>query len=269
MKTCINGATTMPYSFEQDVRCAGAAGFDAVEIWAAKLNKYLETHSIGAAKALLEANHLKAAALCPWSFSFFGDVEGTATAIKQGAKIAQQLGSNLLLVCPDRPPQGMSAAEGFKTAGTVGRRYAEITGDYGVSLAIEPLGNHPFVPGAKEALAIVAEGNHPNLGMMMDLFHYYKSGVSMEEIEAIPIEKLLIIHVDDCEDLPRPQLNDGHRLHPGLGVMPVKEMLGIVKRKGYDGYLSVELFRKAYWEQSPEQISTDAKKHLDAVIAAL
>jgi 2-keto-myo-inositol isomerase len=125
------------------------------------------------------------------------------------------------------------------------------------------------VPGAKEALAIVAEGDHPNLGMMMDLFHYYKSGVPMEDIEAIPIEKLLIIHVDDCEDLPRAQLNDGHRLYPGLGVMPVKEMLGIVKRKGYKGYLSVELFRREYWEATPEQISREAKKHLDAVIAAL
>jgi len=33
MKSCINGATTMPYSLEEDIRSAGEAGFERVEIW--------------------------------------------------------------------------------------------------------------------------------------------------------------------------------------------------------------------------------------------
>jgi 2-keto-myo-inositol isomerase len=269
MKTCINGATTMPYSFEEDVKSASAADFEAVEIWASKLDKFIGERSVEAAKELLEANNLKVAALCPWRFGFFGDPDDIAKSVRRGAGIAQKLGCNLLLVCPDGPPKNMSRAEAVKAAGAAGRRYAQIAGDYGVSLAIEPLGGHPFVPGAKEALAIVNEADHPNLGLMMDLFHYYKSGVMMAEIEAIPVEKLLIIHVDDCEDQPRAQLNDGHRLYPGLGVIPVKEMLGVVKRKGYDGYLSVELFRKQYWEQDATQIAREAKRHLDQVMAAL
>jgi len=269
MKTCLNGATTMPYSFEDDVKSASAAGFEAIEIWAAKLDKYISEHSVVATKELLDKNSLKAAALCPWRFGFFSDAEDIGRSVQRGAEIAQQLGCSLLLVCPDSPPKHLSPAEAIKAAGMAGRHYAKIASDYGVSLAIEPLGGHPFVPGAKEAMAIVSEADHPNLGLMMDLFHYYKSGVTMAEIASIPIDRLLIIHVDDCEDLPRNQLNDGHRLYPGLGVMPIKEMLCIVKQQGYEGYLSVELFRKAYWEQDVMQIARDAKKHLDALIATL
>ena len=269
MKTCINGATTMPYTFEQDLNSAGAAGFEGVEIWSAKLNKFLQTHSVEEANALLDKNNLQAAALCPWNFCFFGDVEDTAEAIKQGAKLAQQLGSDTLLVCPDSPPSGMSESEAVKTAGEVGRKYANISQDYGVNLALEPLGNHPFVPGAKQAIAIVEEANHDNFGMMIDTFHYYKSGVPMKDIEAIPIEKLFIVHVDDCEDRPRDELNDSHRLHMGLGVMPLKEMLGILKGKRYQRFLSVELFRQEYWDKPPEVISQEAKKHLGEVLAKI
>ncbi|MBM3243203.1 sugar phosphate isomerase/epimerase [Candidatus Poribacteria bacterium] len=269
MKPCINGATTMPYTFEQDINSAGDAGFEGVEIWSAKLNKFLETHSVEAAKALLDKNNLQAAALCPWSFCFFGDIEGTAEAISRGAKLAQQLGSDTLLVCPDAPPSGISEAEAVKVAGTVGRRYAKICQNYGVNLALEPLGNHPFVPGPKQALAIVEAANHDNFGMMMDTFHYYKSGVPMEDIAAIPIEKLFIVHVNDCDNRPRNELNDSHRLYTGLGIIPLEEMLGILKRKGYQRFLSVEVFRQEYWNKPPEFISKEAKQHLDEVLAKI
>ncbi len=42
MQACINGATTRPYALEEDLVAAGAAGFPLVEIWAGKLQTYLE-----------------------------------------------------------------------------------------------------------------------------------------------------------------------------------------------------------------------------------
>lgn len=269
MKTCINGATTMPYSFAQDIKSASVAGFDGVEIWTSKLKDYLEEHSIEDAKELLDANNVQAAALCPWDFSFFGDVDVTSEAVEDGAKIAEKLDCDTLLVTPDVPPESMSEAEAITTAGKVGRKYAEITQDYGVHLALEPLGNHPFVPGAKEAMAIIEVADHDYMGMMMDTFHYYKSNVPIEEIDAIPNDKLFIVHVNDCEDRPREELKDSHRLYTGLGVIPLSEMLGTIKRNGYEGYLSVEIFRREYWDKDPETISKEAKKYLDKLLKKL
>jgi hypothetical protein len=46
MLLAINGATTMKATLPQDIAAAAAAGFRALEIWAAKMDAYLESHSI-------------------------------------------------------------------------------------------------------------------------------------------------------------------------------------------------------------------------------
>lgn len=269
MHSCINGATTMPYSLEDDLAAAEQAGFEGVEIWASKLNKYLESHSADDLKGLLDRHHLKVASLCPYSLVGFSDNRGHIIAIRKAAEVAAAIGCPVLLVCPDVPPAGMDLEAAYDAMANVACTYADWAEQHGVKIAIEPLGNHPFVPGPTEAMEIITRADHDALGLMMDTFHYYKSGVPMDAIRAIPVEKLLILHVNDCEDLPRAQLTDKHRLHMGEGVIPLKEMLGIVKRNGYDGYLSVEIFRDAYWKQDPVTVSIDAKRALDRTLAAL
>jgi len=69
------------------------------------------------------------------------------------------------------------------------------------------------------------------------------------------------------EDLPREELNDGHRLYPGKGVIPLIEDLRMLKEKGYEGYLSIEIFRKEYWDDEHENIIRNAKEAIDEVLA--
>ncbi|MBD0327299.1 MAG: hypothetical protein ICV68_12755, partial [Pyrinomonadaceae bacterium] len=45
MKLALNGATTMRASLTEDVRAAGAAGFEYLEIWAAKLRAFLKSQT--------------------------------------------------------------------------------------------------------------------------------------------------------------------------------------------------------------------------------
>ena len=59
MKLSFNGATTMKADLETDVRAAAAAGFDYLEIWAAKLREFLKTHSVSDLKALFGDSGLK------------------------------------------------------------------------------------------------------------------------------------------------------------------------------------------------------------------
>ena len=54
MKLALNGATTMHADLETDINAAGAAGYDLVELWASKLRKYLQTHTIGELKTLID-----------------------------------------------------------------------------------------------------------------------------------------------------------------------------------------------------------------------
>jgi len=104
---------------------------------------------------------------------------------------------------------------------------------------------------------------------MMDTFHYYKSGISLEEIEAIPAEKLLLVHINDCEDLPREKLTDKNRLYLGLGVIPLKDILKILKKKGYSGFLSVEIFRDEYWAKPIDFITRESFESLQSLLKSI
>lgn len=270
MKSCINGASTMPYPLEEDLRSAAAVGFEGVELWTSKVDAYLERHSLEDLNGLLEEHAIQPAALCPYGLVAFGEnVQQNVVQIKGAARRAEAIECPILLVCPDTPPPDLREVEAIKKAGRVARELGKIAADHGTSIAIEPLGRHPFVPGPKEALRIVEEADHEQVGIMMDTFHYYKSAVSLEDIASIPIELLAIVHINDCEDLPREELTDGHRLWPGEGVTPLHEMLGAIKENGYEGVLSVEIFRREYWEKDIGWIVENAKWSLDKVMALL
>jgi 2-keto-myo-inositol isomerase len=108
-----------------------------------------------------------------------------------------------------------------------------------------------------------------NVGIMMDTFHYYKSGISPDQVRAVPVERMFIVHVNDCKDLPFEELNDSHRIHCGQGILPLKEYLSALKAIGYEGYLSVEIFNSDYWADEPEKVVRETKEALDGVLATV
>jgi 2-keto-myo-inositol isomerase len=63
----------------------------------------------------------------------------------------------------------------------------------------------------------------------------------------------------------KPDITDGHRLYPGDGVVPLQDILGAVRATGWDGVLSVELFREEYWRLNPLTVACEAKARTSAV----
>ena len=100
----------------------------------------------------------------------------------------------------------------------------------------------------------------------MDTYHFYAGGSSFEAIDRLDPKKLFILHINDAEDLPKEQLNDSKRLYPGLGVLPIKEIKQRLDNIGYDGPVSVEIFRPEYWEQDPYKVAATAKVATEQVL---
>lgn len=270
MRTCFSGATTMKANLQEDILAASKARFDALEIWAGKLDEYLKLHTIEDVKNLLDDSNLKAASLLPYSLNAFVPEPGDyLLEIHWAAVSASELECPLLVVYPDVPAQGMPESQAYKQAGHMARQLAEICENFGVKLGIEPLGQHPFIPGPREALRLLEEADHSNIGLVLDTFSLYKSDVPIEEIRAIPAEKLCMIQVSDCEEVLEEPLRDEHRLYPGLGVVPLEEMISAVADGGYDGDFSVEVFRQEYWKKDPALVAREAKQHLDTLLARL
>jgi 2-keto-myo-inositol isomerase len=143
--------------------------------------------------------------------------------------------------------------------------YAQLAGSLKVGL--EPIGRTTLMGRPQDALEIAVAAGVPNVGIVMDTFHFYRAGVT--DITPYPLDEFLMVHVNDAEDLPVEKLTDANRLHLGLGILPLQQYLSALAAKKYSGFLSIEIFRPAYWNQPVTQVVTDAKTSYEKLIATL
>jgi 2-keto-myo-inositol isomerase len=116
------------------------------------------------------------------------------------------------------------------------------------------------------AAEIVAEVDRANVGLVIDVFHFHAGGSRLDDLAAVPVERLLVLHLNGCEPLPREQLTDAHRLYPGEGAIPVDAILGPLRERRFDGTVSIEIFRPEYWEQDPRHVAATARDRAREVL---
>lgn len=270
MIPCYNGATSRPYPLQDDLRAAAAAGFPMVELWGEKFEAFFAEQTIDDLKRLLDQYQLRAAAidLVALDYSQQENVARAEARAHELGRIAQAIGCDLLLLCSWGDLHGRSKEEGIHLIAEWIRPVCAAAAEHGCRLAIEPLGRAEVISGCQEALAIIAEADQPNLGLMWDFFHYHKSGVPLEEIRRIPPDKLWLVHVDDAPDLPPETLKDADRVYPGLGALPLPSYFAVLAEMGYQGPVSVELFNQQYYQQPVEEIARMAYTSLTPYLEA-
>lgn len=268
----LNGATTMKADLATDIRVAGQAGFQVVELWAAKLDEFLESHSLeDLARHLAEAG-VKAHAINSIEKITFRDAAGRAEVLercRQLSQYAQGIGCPWIVVVPGPLPEGTLWHEVREETVAVLRELAAIAQPHRVKLAFEFLG-FPWcsVRTLTEAWAIVVATDRPNVGVVLDTCHFYAGGSSLAGIGAVSPARLAVLHINDVEDVPLEQITDAHRVFPGDGVIPLKDIVRELRTIGYRGVCSVELFRPEYWERDPLEVAREAKEKTLAVLAS-
>lgn len=272
MKLALNGATTMKADLATDLQAAKAAGFDYLEIWASKLRAFLKQRSTDELKDLFAESGLSPLSINSIEHITFRDAQAYESIKRQCeelSSIAGRIGCPCIVVVPGRLPQGgVSRAEIISESIEVLTELCDIAAAHGVSLGFEFLGQRDCsVPKLNLAAAIVRETNRENLGLVIDSFHFYAGNSTFESLETLNPELIQIFHINDAEDLPREQLEDRHRLLPGLGILPLREMLSAFRSIGYDKVASVEIFRPEYWERDPFALARDARAATEALLA--
>ena len=273
MKLALNGATTMRADLATDLQAAKNAGFDYVEIWAAKLRAFLKEGSTSELKDLFSQSSLTPLSINSIEHVTFRDAR-TYESIKQEcedlSRIASEVGCPCIVVVPGRLPQGGASGEIVVAESVrVLNELCEIAANHNVTLAFEFLGQPDCsVPTLDLAAEIVRKAGRENLGLVIDSFHFYAGGSTVEMIEALDPKLIQVFHINDAEDLPRDQLEDRHRLLPGLGILPLREIVSAFRRIGYDKVASVEIFRPEYWERDPFELARDARVATERVLNA-
>lgn len=270
MKLALNGATTMKASLETDILAASGAGFDYLEIWASKLRRFLESKTTARLKELFKEHNLKPYSINSIEHVTFRSRDAHSKLLSECeelCRIAQDIACPYIVVVPGPLPEGKSRADVIEESARVLDELGRIAESFQVSLAFEFLGQpRCSVQTLELAHEIVKETGRANVGLVIDSFHFYAGGSSLEAIEALDPDRLFIFHINDAEARPRAELEDSHRLLPGSGILPLKEIVGALRHIDYERVASVEIFRPEYWERDPFELAREAHRAASNVV---
>ena len=274
MKLALNGATTMRADLLTDIRAAEAAGFDYVEIWASKLREFLKYNSAAELNEIFIAHDVQPLSINSIEHITFRrakDYESIKHQCQELSSIAAQINCPFIVVVPGRiPAADTTGTEVIDESVRVLNELCDIAAEHNVGLAFEFLGQTDCsVQTLGLAHQIVRMTNRPNLGLVIDSFHFYAGGSTIQMIQALDPNMLYVFHINDAEDRPREELNDSHRLLPGLGILPLDAIISALRNIGYDRVASVEIFRPQYWEMDPFELAKKAKLAAEQVLSSV
>ncbi|MDQ7820246.1 MAG: sugar phosphate isomerase/epimerase family protein [Armatimonadota bacterium] len=266
----LNGATTGPADLLTDVRAAREAGYQALEIRDTKLQAYLDGGgTLYALRQQIADAGLEVASLNALEKSTLA-AGAAREAVLRRCRIlcewAAALDCPYVVAVPS--PRADAPDPDQIEALTVDalRALAQVAERYGVRVGFEFLG---FADCSVNTLAaarrIVDAVAHPAVGLVLDAFHFYVGGSTWEMLEGLSADRLYVVHLDDAEPGPRQALTDAHRLLPGDGVIPLRELVRRLEALGYRGVYSVELFRPEYYRWDPVELARAARAKMEAL----
>ena len=273
---CIHQASTSRYDFKTSVEGIAKAGVRAVEVDIAKVRQFVQTESVATAKRLMDDLGVKPVS----SSNHLGFVDATAAQLQSGAasldalkeklEIVQAIGCDRI-VCPSTST-GNKTLDDFKRGVDNLRAGGELAKSYGVNLMLEFVKTSTLAGTLPSALKIVREADHPNVRVMLDTFHFWAGLSKFEDLELLRDGELAHLHFEDIpSDPPREMLeSQQHRTFPGEGSAPLRRIIDVLKRKGYSGPVSLEVFQSgtvAIQNMDPFQLATRAKAAIEPLIA--
>ena len=95
---------------------------------------------------------------------------------------------------------------------------------------------YPWIINLDAALELINRVDRPNLGLMLDVIHWWAGGdgdyESLHRVKGLP----LTLHVFDLpHGIDRETMQDSDRLLPGEGFIDLVRWLGILRGDGFDG----------------------------------
>jgi len=264
MKLAFHGATTMTSNLETDVAVTAHAGFKALEVWAAKMDRYLAAHSQADLNALFIDHGVEPLTLNSIEFIAFRGSEyaQVQARLHELGRIAQAINCRTVVVVPSPLPDRNISWEDVVTEYVkVLRDLSNIARFYKINLSFEFLGfGWCSVRTPRAAFEIIQKADCDNIGLTVDAAHFYGGGGLMSELDQLDPRRIFAFHLDDLEDTPKECISDATRLLPGLGVIPLDEICKRLKYIGYDGPCSIELFRPEYWDWDPQVLAIKARE---------
>lgn len=153
----------------------------------------------------------------------------------EALRIAAKLGARAVSVTSGHPRSGLLPQQSLNHFVESLKPICEAAARYGVKLGIE------YEPGllverATELAEVMERVGSPELGANLDIGHSYLDGESPEEAVALLAGRIWNVHVEDISKRKH------FHLVPGDGDLPFSRYFDALRKTGYDGFLTVELY---------------------------
>jgi sugar phosphate isomerase/epimerase len=153
---------------------------------------------------------------------------------------------------------------------------ADLLADAGLRLGLEYIGpktfwateRFPFIHSIGEALELIADVGRPNIGLILDSYHWYTAGESAIDLVGLSDADIVSVDINDArDDRERDQQQDLDRRLPGsTGVIDLQGFMDAVREAEYTGPVKVEPFMKSLASQPIDDVLADISARLEQAI---
>lgn len=139
---------------------------------------------------------------------------------------------------------------------------ANIMGHYGIRLGLEYVGpktlmarsKYSFIRTMAEAKELIAAMGEPNVGFVLDSFHWYCAGETKTDILTLENKDVVTVDLNDARTgFTVDEQTDGKRELPmATGVIPIRDFMEGISQIGYDGPIRAEPFNQPLRDMEDE-----------------
>lgn len=246
-----------------------SAGFGTTEFWPRDLFEHAEGPDV--AIELLRETGLGISA-----YQALRNFEGMPPkTLTHTLGIAEQLmdqmaliGAEVLIVCSN------TATESNGDHGRISEdlaRLGDLAQSRNVRIAYEALCWGRWIRDYRDAWRVVKVAAHDHVGVMLDCFHIFALDLPLDGIDEIPADKIFLVEIADMPkiNLDLIEVSRHYRLFPGEGVMPAADFVRRVRRGGYAGPYSLEIFNAHCRATEPGLVAERAMRSMTLLFSDL
>lgn len=246
----LNTSTIRPAGPREKIEITAKAGYEAIEMWVSDIDQYVKDGGkVSDLRKLLDDLSLARPSMIMLGGFYVADEVAFGKAIeecKRRLQMAADLGIKRIVASPPR-----EVVERKLAIDRYGK-LLEVSQGFGVPASVEFLGFVDGINTLEEAWAICAGPGNPAATVTPDIWHMFRGGTNLTTLDQVPADHISCFHWNDAPREPaRLEQNDSHRVYPGDGIMPLKQIADQLRKKGWEGCLTLELFNPSYWKEDP------------------
>ena len=267
MKFCLNTSTIKPQPLLKKIELAGSSGYDGIELWVNDIYEFIgRGGEVRDLEQALSDNGLFVP--CMIAIRQWGDMDGWEyQLVKDEAHrrfaICARLGAPYIVATPPlEKTETEHLPERYRDLLEIGRKE-------GIKPTFEYISFFKSVHRLTDAWAIVQKTDDPDSSIILDAFHNWNSKSTLENLRQIPLEKISHYHIDDAAlGKPPTTQTDSDRVMIDEGQIDLKSEIAVLREKGYDKTVSLELFNANLWEQDPLEVITTGLERMRALFSS-